>query len=99
MLSDVLSKAVTLAKDAKKPLVAENLDFSAKKKALGQTSAKGARMLSGLLYAKYRQQLAAKCHRAGVDLILIHPAYTSTIGAVKYAARRHGCPCSGEGAP
>ena len=87
-LSDALSQAVRLAREARKPLVAEDLDFSAKKKALGQVSAKEARMLSGLLYAKYRQQLAAKCHRTGVELILINPAYTSTIGAVKYAARR-----------
>ena len=87
-LSDALSQAVRLARDARKPLVAEDLDFSAKKKALGRASAKGARMLSCLLYAKYRQQLAAKCHRAGVELTLINPAYTSTIGAVKYAARR-----------
>ncbi|MGN5478188.1 IS200/IS605 family accessory protein TnpB-related protein [Cupriavidus basilensis] len=88
VLSDALSHAVRLARDAGKPLVAEDLDFSAKKKALGQASPKAARMLSGLLYAKYRQQLAAKCHRAGVELILINPAYTSTIAAVKYAARR-----------
>ncbi|QQX86703.1 IS200/IS605 family accessory protein TnpB-related protein [Cupriavidus necator] len=88
VLSDALSTAVTLAKAAGKPLVAEDLDFSSKKKALGQLSPKGARMLSGLLYAKYRQQLEAKCHRAGVELILINPAYTSTIGAVKYATRR-----------
>jgi len=88
VLSDALSVAVSLAKTARKPLVAEDLDFSAKKKALGQGSPKAARMLSGLLYAKYRQQLAAKCHRAGVELILINPAYTSTIAAVKYAARR-----------
>ena len=30
----------------------------------------------------------AKCHRAGVELILINPAYTSPMGAVKYVARR-----------
>ncbi|PMX95177.1 hypothetical protein, partial [Pseudomonas sp. GW460-13] len=65
-LCEALSQAVRLARDARKPLVAEALDFSAKKKALGQASPKGARMLSGLLYANYRQQLAAKCHRAGV---------------------------------
>ena len=88
VLSDALSKAVSLAKASSKPLVAENLDFSAKKKALSQLSPKGARMLSGLLYAKYRQQLEAKCPRAGVELILINPVYTSTIGAVKYASRR-----------
>ncbi|SFU25895.1 hypothetical protein SAMN05192563_104330 [Paraburkholderia aspalathi] len=45
-------------------------------------------MLSGLLYAKYRQLLEAKCFRAGVELIRIDPVYTSTIGAVKYASRR-----------
>ena len=32
--------------------------------------------------------LEAKCFRAGVERILIDPAYTSIIGAVKYAARR-----------
>ena len=76
------------ARDELKPIVAEDLDFAAKKKAMSQLSPKGARMLSGLLYAKDRQLLEAKCFRAGVELILIDPAYTSTIGAVKYAARR-----------
>jgi hypothetical protein len=37
---------------------------------------------------KFRQLLEAKCFRAGVELILIDPAYTSTIAAVKYASRR-----------
>ncbi|MFJ1257156.1 hypothetical protein [Cupriavidus sp. CuC1] len=88
LLSDALCVAVGMAKAARKPLVAEDLHFSAKKKALTQARPRGARMLSGLLYAKYRQQLEAKCFRTGVELIKINPAYTSTIGAVKYAARR-----------
>ena len=88
MLSDALSAAVAWAKDELKSIVAEDLDFAAKKKAMTQLSPKGARMLSGLLYAKYRQLLEAKCFRAGVELILIDPAYTSTIAAVKYASRR-----------
>jgi IS605 OrfB family transposase len=87
-LSDALSAAVAWAKDELKPVVAEDLDFAAKKKAMAQLSPKGARTLSGLLYAKYRQLLKAKCFGAGVELILIDPAYTSTIGAVKYASRR-----------
>lgn len=45
-------------------------------------------MLLGLLYAKYRQLLEAKCFRADVELIRIDAAYTSTIGAAKYASRR-----------
>jgi IS605 OrfB family transposase len=88
VLSDTLAAAVMWAKEVRKPVVAEGLDFTAKKKAMAQLSPKGARMLSGLLYAKYRQLLEAKCFRAGVELIRIDPAYTSTIGAVKYASRR-----------
>jgi IS605 OrfB family transposase len=88
VLSDALSLAVAWAKEARKHVVAEDLDFTAKKKAMAQLSPKGARMLSGLLYAKYRQLLEAKCLRAGIELIKINPAYTSTIGAVKYASRR-----------
>jgi hypothetical protein len=67
VLSDALRKAVAWAKDELKPIVAEDLDFTAKKKAMAQLSPKGARMLSGLLYAKYRQLLEAKCFRAGID--------------------------------
>lgn len=88
VLSDALTATVAWAKEARKPLVAEDLDFTAKKKAIAQLSARAARMLSGLLYAKYRQLLEAKCFRAGVELIRINPAYASTIGAVKYASRR-----------
>ncbi|ASL47827.1 hypothetical protein bAD24_III10550 [Burkholderia sp. AD24] len=88
VLSDALTRAVAWASDVRKPVVAEDLDFTAKKKAMAQLSPKGARMLSGLLYAKYRQLLEAKCFRSGVELILINPAWTSTIGAVKYASRR-----------
>ena len=88
VLSDALTAAVAWAKSARKPVVAEDLDFTAKKKAMAQLSPKGARMISGLLYAKYRQLLEAKCFRAGVELIKIDLAYTSTIGAVKYASRR-----------
>ncbi|CAG9222041.1 hypothetical protein BCAR13_440120 [Paraburkholderia caribensis] len=88
VLSDALSAAVAWARVELKPVVAEDLDFAAKKRTMAQLSPKGARTLSGRLYAKYRLLLEAKCFRAGVELILIDPAYTSTIGAVKYAARR-----------
>jgi hypothetical protein len=48
-LSDALTAAVAKAKSTRKPVVAEDLDFTAKKKAMAQLSPKGARMLSGLL--------------------------------------------------
>ena len=88
VLSDALPAALARARDELKPFVAGDLDFTAKKQAMAQLSRKGARVLSGLLYAKYRQLLEAKWFRAGVELILIDPTYRSTIGAVKYAARR-----------
>lgn len=47
----------------------------------------GARMFSGLRYAKYRQQLEAKCFRVGGDNHQDQSAHTSTIGTVEYAAR------------
>lgn len=50
---------------------------------MAQLSPKGARMLSGLLYAKFQQLLGAKRLRTGVELIAIDPAYTSSTGAVK----------------
>jgi hypothetical protein len=65
---------------------------------MAQLSPKATRMVSGVLYAKCRQLFEAQCFRAGVELIGIAPAYTSTIGAVKYTSRR-GCPRSGAGWP
>ena len=84
----LLSKMQRIATSRLRPIavIAEDLDFAAKKKGTAQLSPEGARMLSGLLYAKFRQLLEAKCFRADVELIPIDPAYTSTIGAVKYAA-------------
>ncbi|CAN7807574.1 hypothetical protein [Paraburkholderia hospita] len=53
MLSDALTHAIAWASKTRKPVVAEVLDFTAKKKAMTQLSPKGACMLSGRLYAKY----------------------------------------------
>jgi hypothetical protein len=50
---DALTAAVNWEKNARKAVVAEDLDFSAKKKSMAQLSRKGARMLSGPLYAKF----------------------------------------------
>lgn len=53
MLSDALTQAIVWASNTRKPVVAEALDFTEKKRAMTQLSPKGACMLSGLLYAKY----------------------------------------------
>jgi transposase len=43
--------------------------------------------LSSFAYNQVIQYLKAAAFRAGVQIIQVNPAYTSTIGAVNYAAR------------
>jgi hypothetical protein len=45
------------------------------------------RLLSGFAYHQTKQCLKAAAGRAGVEVMEINPAYTSTIGAVNYAHR------------
>ena len=85
LLSDALEPVIEWALRVKKPVVVEDLDFEKKKKDMGQMSAAQARMLSGLAYAKYQQLVASKCHRRGVQLLKVNPAYTSVAGRLKYA--------------
>ncbi len=46
-----------------------------------------ARMLSALAYRDFDTMLRAAAFRAGIEVIAVNPAYTSTIGAVNHAAR------------
>jgi hypothetical protein len=46
-----------------------------------------ARMLSGFGYKQTVQNLKAAAFRAGVEVIEVNPAYTSTIGMVNYGQR------------
>lgn len=85
ILSDAVEQVVELALAARKPIAAEDLDFADKKKTMASMSPAQARALSGLAYAKFQQLLASKCHRRGVELIKVSPAYTSLAGRIKYA--------------
>ncbi|TDY22068.1 hypothetical protein B0G81_2348 [Paraburkholderia sp. BL6665CI2N2] len=57
--SDALTAAATWAKDARKPLAAEDLNFT-KKMQLHSSVRRAHACLLGLLYAKYRQLREAK---------------------------------------
>ena len=46
-----------------------------------------ARMLSALAYRKITQLLYVNCHKKGIELIKINPAYTSQLGKIKYEKR------------
>lgn len=85
LMSDALQQVADYALTAKKPVVVEDLDFSAKKKQLASVSPAQARMLSGLAYAQYTQLTVSKCHRMGLALLVVDPAYTSVAGRIKYA--------------
>ena len=89
IIGDQVKVLVELAKNTCRPIVMEQLDFSKKKAALSKSNPDYARMLSSLAYNKIIQTIKAACFRAGIEVIEVNPAFTSTIGAVNYA-QAHG---------
>src|SRR5215469_1686638 len=87
ILGDAVKLAIAVAIRTCKPIIMERLDFEKKKAALENEGSKRARMLSSFAYRQMIQHLKAAAFRAGVGVIEVNPAYTSTIGAVNYAAR------------
>jgi IS605 OrfB family transposase len=86
-IGEAVSQVVTYACLRRKPLVAERLDFEEKKAELERQGASYARMLSGFAYAAFHAILAARTYDAGVTAYRVNPAYTSVIGAYKFAGR------------
>ena len=87
---DIIGKAVSevarIALKYKVPVVIEDLDFALKKASMTEIGAKYARMLSNMAYSQFTQMIESKCLKSGIELIKIHPAYTSVIGVTKYMA-------------
>jgi len=71
-----------------KPLVLERLDFRAKKASLAQRAPGTQRKLHALAYNDIQELLRSRALDAGVEVIDVDPAYTSTQGWVCYAAAR-----------
>jgi IS605 OrfB family transposase len=86
-IGDAAKELAAKAAAAGKPVVIELLDFRVKKAALEGSNPRQARMLSSFACNKTIQSIKAACFRAGVEVIEINPAYTSTIGAVNHAQR------------
>jgi len=78
---DVMVKVIASGK----PIVIEKLKFSEKKAVLEGESVRHNRMLSSLAYRGITTTIRARAYMAGVEVIEVKPAYTSTIGAVNYA--------------
>jgi IS605 OrfB family transposase len=87
MTGEVAKLIAEKAADARKPVVMEDLDFRFKKSELERAEPRKARMLSSLAYGAVKEALRSACFKAGVELIEVNPAFTSTIGAVNHAQR------------
>ena len=84
----ILSEAAVFialkAKQYNYPIASEELDFSAKKKQLREKGKKYARMLSSFAYSQWNQVLGNTCQKYGIYHKKVNPAYSSTIGMMKF---------------
>ena len=87
VVGDAVKGVMAAAIRTGKPIVVERLEFAEKKSALENVGGGRARMLSRFAYRQILQNLMAAAFRAGVEVLAVNPAFTSTIGAVNYAAR------------
>lgn len=78
---------VALAKQTGKSLIVECLNFKTKKQSLKKgiaSDAKINKIVSALVYKKFRAILETRSFKEGVEVIAVNPAYTSFIGKLKY---------------
>ena len=87
LIGDAVARVVENARQARKPLVIERLDFQRKKAALEGESRGRSRMLSSLSYGKIKAYLLSRGYRQGVEVYQVNPAYSSVIGRVKFMER------------
>ena len=87
LIGDAVTRVVEYARQARKPLVIERLDFQRKKAALEGESAKHSRMLSSFGYGRMKAYLLSRGYRQGVEVYQVNPAYSSVIGRVKFMER------------
>lgn len=87
IIGDAVAQVVTYAGGRHKPLVAETLDFEAKKAAVEQRGVRYTRIVSALAYGTFSAILQARCYDAGIALRRVNPAFTSVIGAHKFTDR------------
>ncbi len=85
---DICKSIVDKAKETKKPIVIENLDFQKKKLSLRETgNSKWSRLLSSFAYSLFYIFLIARAYKQGIIIHQVNPAFTSIMGRVNYAKR------------
>ena len=87
LIGDAVARVVDYARRVGKPIVIEALDFRNKKSTLEGESRKYARMLSSFGYGKTQASLLSRCHREGVGIHQVNPAFSSVVGRVKFMER------------
>jgi IS605 OrfB family transposase len=88
-ISTAVAEIIAIACKAQKPISIEFLDFAKKKAQLSYASPGRQRMLSAFAYTRFAQTVGARAHDAGIEVVEVRAAYSSKIGAQKYA-RRYG---------
>ncbi len=83
-IGKVCAELVRVAESFGCPIVIEKLDFSNKKASLAERSPKYARMLSNFAYSAFAKILETRCHKLGIELITVNPAYSSLQGLTKF---------------
>jgi IS605 OrfB family transposase len=86
-LGDICKAIVAKAKEVKKPIVIEELNFQNKKLELASQNPKYARLLSSFAYGLFFDFLRSRTYKEGIVLHQVNPAFTSVIGQVNYAKR------------
>jgi len=85
LVGDAAALIVSIALELSIPIVAEKLDFAAKKRELGERPKQYSRMLSSLAYSKFHETLNRRAERDGATVLWVNPAFTSVIGQAKFA--------------
>ena len=87
LIGDAVAEVVAAAREAGKPLVIENLDFSKKRDLLEGESPGRSRMLSSFAYGKIKTYFLSRGYREGVEVKEVNPAFSSVMGRVLFMER------------
>ena len=90
-MQEMIAKIVRLAKEKRKPIAVEQLDFKKTKalttKTRGKYGKQYNKMVHALDYSRYKTCLENAGFREKVEIVLVNPAYTSQIGMEKFGER------------
>jgi len=82
-IKQLAARVVDVAKEARKPLVVEKLNFSSYSRQKGYR--KFRRTKANFIYRQMLDAIKSRATRDGVPLVEVQPAFTSILGNLKYA--------------